>query len=87
MKTHNEKAIKMLKTAKGQVDGLIKMIEDDRYCMDISNQVLATTALLRNVNVLILEDHLNHCVKQALREEATQEKIDEISALIKKISR
>ena len=46
MTPEREKALKNLKTAKGQLEGIIKMIEEERYCIDISNQILASTALL-----------------------------------------
>lgn len=47
MKADKEKVALLLKTARGQLDGLLKMVEDDRYCMDISNQLLATQAIFK----------------------------------------
>ena len=41
---------KLLKTARGQLDGILKMVEDDRYCMDISQQLMATEAMLNKIN-------------------------------------
>ena len=45
MNEERKKALQSLKTAKGQIDGIIKMIEEERYCMDISNQIVAAQAL------------------------------------------
>ena len=65
MNSERQNAIKLLKTARGQIDGLIKMIEEDRYCIDISNQLLASKSLLQKVNLNILKGHFSHCVKEA----------------------
>ena len=50
-KEEEKKVIRLLKTAKGQIDGLLKMIEDDRYCVDISTQIIATISILKKVNL------------------------------------
>jgi DNA-binding FrmR family transcriptional regulator len=69
--------LRLLKTARGQIDGIIKMVEDDRYCLDISQQVSATDAMLRRVNKEILTAHLKHCVEHAQTDEERAAKIDE----------
>ena len=56
---------RLLNTAKGQIEGISKMIDDDKYCIEISNQILASIAILKRVNMEILEAHLNHCVLNA----------------------
>ena len=84
MKKKRKKALQSLKTAKGQIDGIIKMIEEERYCMDISNQIVAAQALLKRSNLLILKQHLNHCVKQAVINGESDEKIDEIMTILEK---
>jgi DNA-binding FrmR family transcriptional regulator len=58
MKADRDKTLRLLKTARGQLDGIVGMIEDDRYCVDISNQLLATIAILRKANAGILRAHL-----------------------------
>lgn len=78
-------AIRALKTARGQVEGIIKMIEDGRYCIDISNQILATSALLKKANLLILEQHMNHCLIEAIDTDSREEKISEIMNVVSKI--
>lgn len=70
--------LRLLKTARGQIDGIIKMVEDDRYCMDISQQVTAADALLRRVNREILAAHLKHCVEHAQSDQERADKIDEL---------
>ena len=84
MNEERQKALQSLKTAKGQIDGIIKMIEEERYCMDISNQIVAAQALLKRSNLLILKQHLNHCVKQAVINGESDEKIDEIMTILEK---
>lgn len=78
MTPEREKALKNLKTAKGQLEGIIKMIEEERYCIDISNQILASTALLKKANLHILSGHLHSCVKQAIQQGDSEEKLKEI---------
>ena len=82
----DQKAIlRLLKTARGQLDGIIKMVEDDRYCIEISQQVMATEAILNKVNKEILAAHLKHCVKEADSEQEREEKIDEFVSTLGKI--
>lgn len=78
-------AIQSLKTSKGQIEGIIKMMEDGRYCIDISNQIIAAQSLLKKANMLILKQHLNHCVKDALINNTGEEKVDEIIELLTKL--
>lgn len=86
-KVNNEKtkAIMCLKTSKGQIEGIIKMIEEGRYCVDVSNQIIAAQSLLKKANKLILKQHLNHCVKDAFKHDNGDEKIEEIIELLSKI--
>ena len=84
MNEERKKALQSLKTARGQIEGIIKMIEDERYCMDISNQIVASQALLKRANLLILKQHLNHCVTQACLNGGSEENIDEIMAILEK---
>lgn len=80
-----KKAFQALKTSKGQIEGIMKMIEDGRYCIDISNQIIAAQALLKKANLLILKQHLNHCVKDAFLHNSGEEKVDEIMTLLGKL--
>lgn len=85
MNQERTKALMSLKTAKGQVDGIIKMMEEGRYCVDISNQIIAAQALLKKANMLILKQHMHHCVMDAVKQDSGEEKIDEIIELLSKI--
>lgn len=69
MNEDRRKALTQLKTAKGQLDGIIRMIEDGRYCIDISNQILASQALLKKAQKHILVQHMEHCVMAAINSE------------------
>ena len=79
------KIARMLKTARGQLDGILKMVEEDRYCVDISQQVMATEALLNRVNREILAAHLRGCVKDAVTTEEREAKMEEMVATLDKI--
>lgn len=85
MNQERTKALNSLRTAKGQVEGIIKMIEEGRYCVDISNQIIAAQALLKKANMLILKQHIHHCVKDAVKNDNGDEKIDEILAILEKV--
>jgi DNA-binding FrmR family transcriptional regulator len=80
----SHKSIALLKTGRGQIDGIIRMIEEDRYCIDVSRQILASIALLKKANMVILKQHMNTCVKEAIRTENGAEKIDEITTILEK---
>ena len=82
-----KKAIQNLKIAKGQIEGIIKMIEDERYCVDISNQIIAVQSLLKKANMQILRRHLDNCVKDAILHNNGDEKINEIINLFEKVSK
>ncbi len=84
------KIARLLKTAKGQIDGILKMIEDDRYCIDVSNQIMATQAILRKVNNEVLHGHIDSCVKEAVNSgspDEVDEKLKEIGLVIDKLTR
>ena len=87
MKADKDKVTRLLKTARGQLDGLLKMVDEDRYCIDICNQIMATQAILRSANNEIIHAHLNCCVKEAFKLGNADEKIDEIIAVMEKLSK
>jgi len=60
--------LKRLRRIEGQVRGLQRMVEEDKYCIDILTQVSAATKALQAVALGLLEDHLGHCVAQAIAE-------------------
>ena len=81
-KDHN-KIKKYISIAKGQLDGLLKMIDDDRYCLDISDQINATRALLKKANNLVLTNHIEGCVKEAILD-GDNSKVDEVIKALEK---
>lgn len=85
MNDEKKVALQALKTAKGQIDGIINMIEDDRYCVDISNQIFASSAMLKRANLLILQQHMRNCVIQAIEQDKASEKIEEIIKILSKV--
>ena len=78
-----EKIKKYLTIARGQLDGVIKMIDEDRYCLDVSDQLMATRALLKKTNNLILKNHIDNCVKQAIKN-GDDNKINEVIKALEK---
>ena len=85
MKADQKKISRLLKTARGQIDGILRMVEEDRYCIDISQQLMATEAILNKVNKEILTAHLKCCVSHAETQEEKEEKIDELVSMLGKI--
>lgn len=77
----------LLKTSKGQIEGIIRMLEEERYCVDVSKQILSVQALLKKANLKIIDQHIKHCVKQAFTEGHGDEKVDEIIELIDKYAK
>jgi CsoR family transcriptional regulator, copper-sensing transcriptional repressor len=84
-----EAYLKRLRRIEGQVRGLQKMVEDDKYCIDILTQVSAATRALESVALGLLEDHLGHCVTQAVAEggDAADAKVREASEAIARLVR
>lgn len=85
MQAEKSTVIRLLKTARGQMDGILKMMEEDRYCVEISNQILATGSILKKANREIMAAHLSHCVREAFQSGDGEEKISEILSLIEKM--
>ncbi len=78
-----------LRRVEGQLRGIQKMVEERRYCMDIIAQIRAASGALRQVELGILQAHLNHCVRDALgssQPEVAEAKIQEIIQLLDKAS-
>lgn len=80
----SKRATDLLKTARGQVEGVLKMVEEDRYCIDVSKQILAVIALLKKANLAVLKQHMETCVKDAIGSANGAEKIDEITLILEK---
>jgi DNA-binding FrmR family transcriptional regulator len=88
--TENKDAyVKRLRRIEGQVRGLERMVEDDKYCIDILTQVSAVTKALQSVALALLEEHLGHCVANAVAEggETASDKVREASDAIARLVR
>ncbi|MGN0133569.1 MAG: metal-sensing transcriptional repressor [Anaerotignum sp.] len=85
MQADKTKVGNLLKTARGQIDGILNMIEEDRYCIDISHQLMATMAILNKANKEVLAAHLKTCVRNAESEQERDEKIDELIEIMGKV--
>jgi CsoR family transcriptional regulator, copper-sensing transcriptional repressor len=76
-----------LRRIEGQVRGIEKMIEDDRYCIDVLTQVNATRAALESVALQLLADHTEHCVTEAIRSGGGNKKVRELNAAVQRLVR
>lgn len=85
MQADKQKILRLLKTARGQLDGILKMVEEDRYCIDISQQLMAAEAILNKTNKEILSAHLKNCVSHAETDQEREEKIDEMVSMLGKL--
>jgi CsoR family transcriptional regulator, copper-sensing transcriptional repressor len=82
-----EQVANRLRRIEGQVGGIARMIEEDRYCMDILNQTAAVVSALRKVESIVMENHLNTCVADAMRSndpDQQREKTAEVMDIIGK---
>ena len=86
MKADHEQVTRLLKTARGQIDGILKMVEEDRYCIDVSNQLMATQSILKKANRLVLKAHMNSCVREAVDSGNPEEKLEELAILLDKLA-
>lgn len=87
MQADKNKTAQLLKTARGQLDGILKMVEEDRYCIDVYNQLMATQSILKKAGREVMRAHMAHCVKQAFERGNEEEKIDEILNILDKLSK
>ena len=88
--THDKDSyLRRLRRIEGQVRGLQRMIDEDKYCIDILTQVAAATKALQSVALGLLDEHLSHCVAQAVAEggDGAADKISEASAAIARLVR
>jgi len=79
--------VSRLKRIEGQVRGIQKMIEEDRYCVDILIQINAVNAALKQVGFSILENHASHCVLHAVESGEGEESVKELIDVVKQFSK
>ena len=87
-----ENYAKRLRRIEGQVRGIAKMIDEDKYCIDVLTQISAANSALRSVALNLLDEHLSHCVTRAVAEEGPEApegraKLTEASAAIARLVR
>ena len=86
---HKDSHLKRLRRIEGQVRGLQRMVEEDKYCIDILTQVSAATRALQSFSLELLDEHLSHCVVEAAQKGGPEadEKVREASEAIARLVR
>jgi DNA-binding FrmR family transcriptional regulator len=87
--TDKDKVLSRLRRVEGQIRGLQRMVDEDQYCIDVLTQISAATKALQAVAIELLEDHLQHCVSDALAAGGAEAdlKVKEASAAIGRLVR
>ncbi len=81
--THKKAALNRLRTVRGHLDGVIGMVDDERYCPDIMKQVSAVQGSLEKVNRVLLQNHLETCVAHAVEDGRASQVVDELMEVMK----
>jgi DNA-binding FrmR family transcriptional regulator len=76
-----------LRRIEGQVRGLQRMVDEDQYCIDVLTQVNSATAALRAVGMGLLDDHVRHCVRDSIRADGGEEKVDELLSAVARFAK
>lgn len=84
MQVAKTKIIHRLKISKGHLEKVIQMVVKDEYCIDIVHQLLAIQSALKNVDEIILENHLKTCVADSIKKGESEEAIKEVMEVLKK---
>lgn len=85
MRADKQKVSQLVKTARGQLEGVLRMIEEDRYCIDISTQLLAADAVIKAANREVLTAHMQGCLNEAAESGDAGQKIEELMRLLEKL--
>jgi DNA-binding FrmR family transcriptional regulator len=80
---HKRAALNRLKTVRGHLDGVLDMVEEERYCPDIMKQVSAVQGSLEKVNRVLLQNHVETCVLDAVAEGRSEHIVDELLETLK----
>ena len=89
---HGDKAalLTRLRKVEGQVRGIERMVENDTYCIDVMTQIAAVTKALQGIGLLLLEDHMGHCMTRAAAEhdhERSEALVEEATAAVRRLMR
>lgn len=85
--TDKRRLLTRLRRIEGQARGLARMVEEDRYCIDIMQQIASLRAAADAVALVLLRDHLEGCVVEAVRSGGQEEKIDEVVEVVRRYTR
>ncbi len=83
MDTHQRSVLNRLKTARGQINGIVTIIEADAYCPDVMKQLAAVQGLLEGASRIMLRRHLETCVAKAMQEGRITEIVEELMETLK----
>ena len=84
---HDGDILSRLRKAGGQLNGITGMVEDGRYCIDILDQLSAVGAAIDAIALIVLEDHMNSCVRDAIDHGDAAAKVDELAAAVRRYVR
>ncbi len=90
MKADKEKLQNRLRRIEGQVRGLQRMIHEEAYCVDVLTQVAGVVSALEKVGVIVLKDHVEHCVRESIESgdrHKADEKVEELTAAVERFLR
>lgn len=82
-----DRTLTRLRRIEGQVRGLQRMIEEDKYCIDIITQVSSVQAALEQVSIALMENHMRHCVAEAIQEGNGEAKIQEVMEVLRRYAK
>ena len=86
MKADHKQIKSRLNIVKGQLEGISKMIDDDAYCIDISNQILAVISALKKIDNIVIANHIRSCVMDAKGKEDEEEKMKELEKTLDRMT-
>jgi DNA-binding FrmR family transcriptional regulator len=82
-----QKLLNRLKRIEGQTRGIQRMVQEDKYCVDIMTQISSIQAALEQVSLTLMEDHMRHCVAEAIQQGNGDEKITEVVNVLKRYAK
>ena len=86
MKADHAQVNRLLTPARGQIDGILKMVEEDRYCLEVSSQIMAAQSILKKANRAVLRAHMDCCVREAIDSGEPDVKLEELAKLLDKLA-
>jgi DNA-binding FrmR family transcriptional regulator len=84
---HKDEVLTRLRRIEGQVRGLHRMVEQDQYCIDVLTQLNSVQAALKAVGLGLIDDHVRHCVREALAEGDGDDKVEELVSAVARFAR